>query len=158
MRFDLWLLSLPGPAILPAMDIVHDPRCTDYGSDVRPEQPARILRAAPLLRARHPQWAWTQPPTADDAACLLAHTPQHLRRLTHPPDFDADTPFFDGIADHARRSAGAAIAAAEAALTGRPAFSLMRPPGHHATATQAMGFCYLNSIAIAALVAQQRLG
>src|SRR5256885_3743357 len=34
------------------------------------------------------------------------------------------------------------------------AFSLMRPPGHHATKTQAMGFCYLSNIAIAALEAR----
>ena len=34
----------------------------------------------------------------------------------------------------------------------------MRPPGHHATAGQAMGFCYLNQIAVAALAAQREMG
>jgi acetoin utilization deacetylase AcuC-like enzyme len=51
----------------------------------------------------------------------------------------------------ALRSAGAAIEAAHAALRGERAFSLMRPPGHHATRDRAMGFCYFNNIAIAAL-------
>ena len=40
---------------------------------------------------------------------------------------------------------------AQQALRGSPAFSLMRPPGHHAKRDQAMGFCYFNHIAIAAL-------
>jgi acetoin utilization deacetylase AcuC-like enzyme len=53
----------------------------------------------------------------------------------------------------------AALEATQHALTAKtPVFSLMRPPGHHATATQAMGFCYLNQIAIAALFAQKILG
>jgi acetoin utilization deacetylase AcuC-like enzyme len=47
------------------------------------------------------------------------------------------------------------MAVAEAARAGEgPAIALMRPPGHHATAEEAMGFCYLNGIAIAALHAQ----
>lgn len=125
---------------------------------MRPEQPARVTKSAAHLHAVHPDWEWRVPSAAPESALLLAHTPAHLRRLAHAPDFDADTPFFDGIFDHARRSVGAALAAAESALTSRkPVFSLMRPPGHHATAGQAMGFCYLNQIAVAALHARANL-
>ena len=58
------------------------------------------------------------------------------------------------IAAHARRSVGGALQALAVAKAGQAAFSLMRPPGHHATPDRAMGFCYLNSIAIAALEAR----
>jgi acetoin utilization deacetylase AcuC-like enzyme len=98
------------------------------------------------------------PGPAGDEDLLRAHSAAHLRRLDLPEDFDADTAYFAGIADHARRAAGAALQAAEVALAGQPAFSLMRPPGHHATADQAMGFCYLNSIAVAALAARDQVG
>lgn len=144
------------------MLILHDPQCADYGSSMRPEQPARVVRTAAHLRATQPTWEFRQPPaagTVSDATLLLAHTPAHLKRLAQPRDFDADTPFFDHIGDHARRSVSSALAAAAHAFKERtPVFSLMRPPGHHATNTQAMGFCYLNQIAIAALHAHHALG
>jgi acetoin utilization deacetylase AcuC-like enzyme len=142
------------------MLILHDPQCAGYGSSLRPEQPARVTRTAAHLRAARPAWSWRVPATGvPDATLLFAHTPAHLKRLGHPPDFDADTPYFFGIADHARRAVGAALEAAEHTLASRkPVFSLMRPPGHHAMAGQAMGFCYLNSIAIAALAAHRQLG
>jgi acetoin utilization deacetylase AcuC-like enzyme len=52
----------------------------------------------------------------------------------------------------ARRAAGAAIAATDAVMAGQidNAFCAVRPPGHHACREQAMGFCFLNNIAIAA--------
>jgi acetoin utilization deacetylase AcuC-like enzyme len=141
------------------MIIVHDPRCTDYGSYLRPEQPARLLKTVPHLMAAHPNWTWIEPVAVTEADLLLGHTPEHLRRLRQPRDFDDDTPYFEGIAEHAVRAVGAALAATDAAIAGRgPAIALMRPPGHHATASQAMGFCYLNSIALAARYARERRG
>lgn len=127
---------------------------------MRPEQPARVITTAAHLRKAHPNWIWCTPSLAvPNKTLLLAHSAAHLNRLNQARDFDADTPFFPGIADHARRAVGAALEAAEHALTTHePSFSLMRPPGHHATADQAMGFCYLNQAAIAALAAQRGFG
>ena len=135
------------------MIILHDPLCAEYGSHMRPEQPARVLRSAAHLQAAHPGWTWQKPAAADEAVLLTAHTPALVKRIQHAPDIDADTPHFPDIYDHARRAVGAALAAADHALAGRHAFALMRPPGHHCTRSQAMGFCYLNQIAIAALQA-----
>ena len=73
--------------------------------------------------------------------------------MSRPEDFDDDTPSFPNLADYARASVGAALDALKAARAGETVFSLMRPPGHHATRNRAMGFCYLNNIAIAALEA-----
>jgi len=89
----------------------------------------------------------------NDAQILRAHSPELLARLQIPRDFDADTPFHENIITFARASVAAALAALKAARDGENVFSLMRPPGHHALRDRAMGFCYLNNIAIAVLEA-----
>ena len=122
---------------------------------MRPEQPARVLRSVPHLQNAHPNWTWRLPGMPGEPVLLTAHTPELLKRIARPPDIDDDTPYFPGIEEHARRAVGAALDAATAALAGEKAFSLMRPPGHHCTRNRAMGFCYLNQIAIAALRAAQ---
>ncbi len=60
----------------------------------------------------------------------------------------------------AQRAAGAALAATDAVIAGEMpnAFCAIRPPGHHACRDQAMGFCFLNNVAIAALYALERHG
>ena len=63
-----------------------------------------------------------------------------------------DTIASESSYDAAMMAAGAAIGAVDAVMTGEleAAFALVRPPGHHATPTQSMGFCIFNNIAVAA--------
>lgn len=133
--------------------VLFDRAATEYGQDYHPERPERLINTEAYLLDKHPDWVWKKPRLATEEEVLRAHHPKLLERLRKPVDIDPDTPYHPGIEDHARRAAGAAIGSVDLALSGRKGFSLMRPPGHHATPTQAMGFCYLNSIAIAALYA-----
>jgi acetoin utilization deacetylase AcuC-like enzyme len=137
------------------MKIITDSRCVEYSSPGHPERPARILATVDALKSvAAPSFVWAEPAPVSEISLLRAHSPQHLQRLAAPIEFDADTPAYPQIGAHARRSVGGALQALYSARAGEMAFSLMRPPGHHANQHQAMGFCYLNSIAIAALEAR----
>jgi acetoin utilization deacetylase AcuC-like enzyme len=97
-------------------------------------------------------------PLADDADILRVHTQAHvdaLRDLAPAAGyaaFDADTLMSPGTLQAVWRAAGAAVAATDAVIHGdaRNAFCSIRPPGHHATRSRAMGFCFVNNIAVAA--------
>ncbi len=82
-----------------------------------------------------------------------------LSAQIEPGDFariDADTAMSTGSAEAALRAAGAVTAAVDAVMAGHidNAFCAVRPPGHHAERTQAMGFCLFNNVAIGALHAR----
>ena len=124
-----------------------------------PERPARIIAVDCALEQRRllgnrPTVACSPAP---DAAILRVHTPAMLAGLEAVASaggawLDSDTVVRADSVDVARMAAGGAINAVEAMLSGQidRAFVISRPPGHHATAGQAMGFCLLNSAAIAA--------
>src|SRR5262249_58898579 len=73
---------------------------------------------------------------------------------------DADTRISPESFEVAQLAAGAALAAVDEAMReeGGRAFGLIRPPGHHATISTAMGFCLFNNAAIGARYAQARYG
>lgn len=134
------------------MKIITDANCTSYHTPAHPERPQRILRTQEKLRSQSDlPIEWIEPTPATDAAILRAHTPEYIARLRIPRDFDADTAYFPEIEPLARNAAGAGLLALDCARKGETAFSLMRPPGHHATRSEVMGFCYLNNVAITAL-------
>lgn len=106
-------------------------------------------------------------PLADEAALLRNHTEGALALVRdHVPaegefyPLDADTILCHASYQAALRAAGAAVAATDAVIEGSiaNAFCSVRPPGHHATPREPMGFCLFNNVAIAARHALEARG
>lgn len=134
------------------MKTFYTPQCLEYGVSGHPESPDRIRCTVSFLAQKRFKFSIPEPCT--EADLLRVHTPDHIEAVRTSDFLDADTPALPGIYDHALRSAGGAMEAAGSALGGETGFSLMRPPGHHATSSRAMGFCYFNNIAVA--IAERR--
>jgi acetoin utilization deacetylase AcuC-like enzyme len=91
-----------------------------------------------------------------DEQLARVHAPSYVEQLGHlagrSGHLDADTYLSPGSVAAARRAAGAAVALVDTLLanTTRTGIAVPRPPGHHALRDQAMGFCLLNNVAVAA--------
>lgn len=107
-----------------------------------------------------------EPRAAEDEWITLIHEPAYLAMLkTHAPtngrvSLDPDTSMSPGSLTAAYLAAGGALAAVDAIMSTDVdhVFCAVRPPGHHAEAGRAMGFCLLNNVAIAARYAQKKHG
>ena len=102
---------------------------------------------------------------AEADALLAVHTDRHVLDVERAARsgggwLDGDTYCTARSYDVALRAAGAALRATEMVMQGssRSAFALVRPPGHHATPSSAMGFCLFNNAAVAARAAQRLHG
>lgn len=110
---------------------------------------------AALSRLEGLDLSWRQGPEASVAALCAVHDSAYVEAVLgtrgQPVWFDADTVTSERSIEASLRAAGAAVAAVDEVLHGSPrGFVVARPPGHHAERARAMGFCWFNTVAIAA--------
>jgi len=129
------------------------------------ERPERLRTVVDAIDAGFQGTAWHEAPRATRGQLLRAHAPTLLQMVleSRPSallQLDPDTVLSPGSDEAALRAAGAGVEAVDAVMAGTAtrAFCAVRPPGHHATADVAMGFCLFNSIAVAALHALEAHG
>jgi acetoin utilization deacetylase AcuC-like enzyme len=106
-----------------------------YTSDPAAER-GRLVPAEKLLSSRH---ALVAPEPAGERDIARVHTPEHIETVRGERK----------VHEMALLAAGGALEAAGSAMAGEPAFALVRPPGHHASADECWGFCFYNNVAVA---------
>src|SRR5213594_3132406 len=143
--------------------VVFYPACQRHDPGLgHPERPDRIVALLAALRA--PEMAsaveWCEARPATREALERVHSARYLdglERLARQGGgaLDADTVMGADSWDAAVAAAGVAIGAVERGIATGTAFGATRPPGHHALAARAMGFCLINNAVVAARHAQQ---
>ena len=141
------------------MLLYAEERFTLHETGEHPERPARIERLLKLVEKPEIARRVTRSPlrTIEREELLRVHGARYLNRLdafqaAGGGRIDPDTLVGIGSVAVAREAAGTALAAVDAVVAGpdKRALCLVRPPGHHALADRAMGFCLYNNIALAA--------
>ena len=148
---------------------VYDPRylAHDMGAG-HPESPNRLRAIMQRLEQSGLAAELTRiaSRTAEDEWITLVHRPEYVGHLNREAptsgrvSLDADTSMSPGSLPAAYLAAGGALAGVDAIMADQVqhVFCAVRPPGHHAEAGRAMGFCLFNNVAIAARYAQKRYG
>ncbi len=144
---------------------VYDPVYLKHDTGQHPESAARLeaiishLEQTGLKQELVP----IEPRAASVEELSLVHDRQYIQHIRDTAErgggwLDPDTVMSPASYEAAVYAAGGAITATDAVIGGRvsSAFALVRPPGHHATPRQAMGFCLFNNLAIAAGYALSR--
>jgi acetoin utilization deacetylase AcuC-like enzyme len=147
--------------------LLRHPSSLEHDTGPHPESPRRIEAIEQVLGARDwLGWDMRLSEAAPRSAIEAIHPATHVDRIAALAArgggmIDADTILSAGSYEAALHAAGGAIAVVDALLGDErapSAASLHRPPGHHATARQAMGFCLFNNVAIAAQHALDHAG
>jgi acetoin utilization deacetylase AcuC-like enzyme len=129
-----------------------------------PERPERAeVMAAAVERFGATGGAIVEPRKAEDLDLMRVHSRQHLAAMSGTRGravmLDPDTYTSPESEEVARQAAGAVLTGVDLALNGprgARALAVVRPPGHHAEADRAMGFCLYNNVAVGAAYARSR--
>ena len=132
-----------------------------YAGAGHPERPQRFEAVLEALRRPElkPHVAWIEAADAARSEIERVHPTAYVDMLEALAEqgggaLDGDTFLGPRSWESVLASAGAALRAVDAGLKGGRAVGITRPPGHHALATRAMGFCFLNNVVLAARHAQ----
>ena len=150
-----------------SVGFVYDPLYLEHDTGEHPENGRRMTATMELLQASGllEQLARIEARDATPEELALVHDARYIAAIRRVADegggwVDPDTLITPRSYDVAARVVGGTLAAADAIMRGdvTSAFCLVRPPGHHATPVQAMGFCLFNHLAIAARYLRERHG
>ena len=145
----------------------HNDCCNHIEPVGHPEQVKRITKVLDILKtSKFNDLTWRDAPLATREQIELCHSTDYVKSIEEIiidgriAQIDADTYFGEGSLAAAKRAVGANILAVDSVMSGEfnNAFAAIRPPGHHAETSKAMGFCIFGNVAIAAKYALKNYG